>query len=79
MGCFFASRDGARLQVCEQVRNDKGEVWADASSWYWAALWSGAKRPPGLTSSPSNWSHRSETLKFTSLKAPMRDVATPWS
>jgi exosortase/archaeosortase family protein len=45
MGCFIASRDGVRLQVCEQVRNDKGRVWADASSWYWAALWGGVQTP----------------------------------
>jgi exosortase/archaeosortase family protein len=45
MGCFIASRDGVRLQVCEQVRNDKGQVWADASSWYWAAFWGGVQTP----------------------------------
>jgi exosortase/archaeosortase family protein len=45
MGCFIASRGGVRLQVCEQIRNDKGQVWADASSWYWAALWGGVQTP----------------------------------
>jgi exosortase/archaeosortase family protein len=45
MGCFIARRDGVRLQVCEQVRSEKGAVWSDASSWYWSALWSGAQTP----------------------------------
>lgn len=33
------------MQVCEVIRNDKGESWPDASSWYWHALWQSEDGP----------------------------------
>lgn len=35
--CFIAERGGQRLRVCERIVDAKGEVFTDASSWFWAA------------------------------------------
>jgi len=35
--CFGAGKNGARREVCEQVRDAEGAHWSDISSWYWAA------------------------------------------
>jgi hypothetical protein len=35
--CFGAGKNGARREVCEQVRDAEGMHWSDVSSWYWAA------------------------------------------
>ena len=35
--CFIAEREGQRLRVCERIVDARGEVFTDASSWFWAA------------------------------------------
>jgi hypothetical protein len=35
--CFEVTRDGARRQVCEQIRDAEGANYTDVSSWYWDA------------------------------------------
>ena len=43
--CFFATRNGVALRVCEQVRDGAGRSWPDISSWYWSALLGGSDGP----------------------------------
>ncbi len=35
--CFVAERDGRPTRVCERIVDAKGQVFTDASSWFWAA------------------------------------------
>ena len=35
--CFVAERQGRRLRVCERIVDANGQVYTDASSWFWAA------------------------------------------
>ncbi|KNZ33664.1 MAG: hypothetical protein AD742_05580 [Methylibium sp. NZG] len=35
--CFTAERDGRLTRVCEQIVDANGQVFTDASSWFWAA------------------------------------------
>ena len=35
--CFTAERDGRLTRVCEQIVDARGQVFTDASSWFWAA------------------------------------------
>jgi len=35
---FEAGRDGSRLNVHEQIFDDRGKVWTDVSAWYWNAV-----------------------------------------
>ncbi|THD01480.1 hypothetical protein B1810_20045 [Panacagrimonas perspica] len=45
--CFVAERAGQRQRVCEQVVDDAGQTFTDASAWYWNALL-GRSRGPWL-------------------------------
>lgn len=45
MSCQRAERAGQFLNVCEGIRNGRGDHWPDASAWYWSALISGATGP----------------------------------
>ena len=38
MGCFRATRHDGAMTVCEAIRDEHGQTWPDASSWYWNAL-----------------------------------------
>jgi len=45
--CFVATRDGARLRVCERIASaDGAQAWTDASAWFWSALQSGPRGGP---------------------------------
>lgn len=35
--CFIAERDGRPTRVCERIVDASGQVFTDASSWFWAA------------------------------------------
>ena len=35
--CFVAERDGRLTRVCERIVDANGQVFTDASSWFWAA------------------------------------------
>lgn len=35
--CFVAERDGRATRVCERIVDAQGQVFTDASSWFWAA------------------------------------------
>ena len=35
--CFVAEREGRPTRVCERIVDAKGQVFTDASSWFWAA------------------------------------------
>jgi hypothetical protein len=35
--CFEATRDGARVRVCERIVDAHGGVFTDTSAWFWAA------------------------------------------
>jgi hypothetical protein len=39
--CFAATRDGARLRVCERIHDSAGNAWTDTSAWFWAAQYGG--------------------------------------
>jgi hypothetical protein len=43
--CFVAERAGARLRVCETIRDADGRVYTDASSWFWAAALARSRGP----------------------------------
>jgi len=43
--CFEARRDGGAVRVCEWITDSKGRSFADASSWYWPALFGNSKGP----------------------------------
>jgi hypothetical protein len=46
MGCFRASRGDDLMEVCEYLRDERGQSWSDVGAWYWSALWqSGAAGP----------------------------------
>jgi hypothetical protein len=45
MGCFRASRHGETMRVCEALRDDHGQTWPDASSWYWTTMLGGSDGP----------------------------------
>jgi len=36
--CFVATREGAALDVCERIVDADGQVFTDASAWYWSAI-----------------------------------------
>ena len=53
--CFEASRAGQRVRVCERIVDARGQAFADASAWYWAAAlgqstgpWQAVTRVEGL-------------------------------
>ncbi|MCL1962420.1 MAG: hypothetical protein FWG56_11770 [Desulfovibrionaceae bacterium] len=35
--CFIARKSDTALRVCEQIEDARGQHFADASAWYWAA------------------------------------------
>lgn len=37
-GCFQALKGPKALKVCEKIYDQKGNSWADTSSWYWHAV-----------------------------------------
>ncbi len=45
MGCFRATRGYETLRVCEALRDDHGQTWPDASSWYWSAVMGNSTGP----------------------------------
>jgi len=45
MSCVRAARAGDAAKICEVIRDERGQSWPDASSWYWHALF-GATPPP---------------------------------
>ena len=43
--CFVADRSGQRQRVCEQILDADGQVFTDASAWYWSALLGRSRGP----------------------------------
>lgn len=43
--CFQATRGGARLTICENIRAANGVVYPDVPSWYWPALTGSSSGP----------------------------------
>ena len=43
--CFIADRDGQGQRVCEQILDADGQVFTDASAWYWTALLGQSRGP----------------------------------
>ncbi len=39
--CFVATRDGARMRVCERIVDSEGREWTDTSAWFWSAQYGG--------------------------------------
>jgi len=35
--CFVATRNGARVRVCERIVDAQGNAFTDTSAWFWAA------------------------------------------
>ena len=45
MSCFRAIRGDETLRVCEALRDDHGQTWSDASSWYWDTMFANSQGP----------------------------------
>jgi len=43
MGCFTATKNSEKLNVCEYIVAQNGETWSDVSSWYWGSVFDAEK------------------------------------